>query len=384
MNHEISAVLAALPWVLAPAIYLIRVRNSRSLDEFPAEAPSDAPLVSVIIPARNEAHNIERCMRSVLATTYPRMELIVVDDQSADGTGEIARLVAATDPRARVIDAPPLPPDWFGKQWACAAGAELAAGEILLFTDADTKHAPDLLARSANAIRAYGADLFSVVSRQELGSFWERVIQPQVLAMLQLWYGGTETVTDARRPWLKIANGQCLFMTRAAYDDVGGHAAVKHTVAEDLMLAQTFFRRGKRVVLVLGLSQISTRMYTSLREIIGGWRKNVVAGGLHAMPLFVRRAFPLLLLSPPLFELIPPLVLLAALLAGTAGTVLLWSALATVATLFGWIAIYARMRGPIIYAVVYPLGAALTLFIFTQALVRGSRVSWKGRSYRSA
>ena len=114
------AVAAALPWLAQPLWMLWRARwgggGSRSLDDEPADPPADAPAVSVVVPARNEARNIERCARSVLASHYPRLELVIVDDRSEDGTGDIARVLARGDARVRVIDAPPLPYGWFGKQ----------------------------------------------------------------------------------------------------------------------------------------------------------------------------------------------------------------------------------------------------------------------------
>src|ERR1041384_99850 len=142
--------LATLPWTLPPLAGLWRARNSRSLDELSAEAGDDAPLVSVIIPARNERRNIERCVRSVLTASYPHLEVIVVDDHSTDGTGDAARASAAEDARLRVISALDVPDAWFGKQWACASGALMANGALLVFTDADTWHASDLLPRAVN------------------------------------------------------------------------------------------------------------------------------------------------------------------------------------------------------------------------------------------
>src|SRR5437879_5461588 len=172
--------LWTLPWIVPPLVGLWRSRRSRSLDEFSPNAPENAPFVSVIIPARNERRNIERCVRSVLTAQYPSFEVIVVDDHSTDGTGELARAIAAEDSRVRVVDAPWLPEDWFGKQWACATGAHAAKGSLLLFIDADTWHAPDLLPRSVNALRLRTADLFTVAGHQETHSFWERVVQPVV------------------------------------------------------------------------------------------------------------------------------------------------------------------------------------------------------------
>jgi chlorobactene glucosyltransferase len=282
-----------------------------------------------------------------------------------------------------VIENPDLPAGWFGKQWACATGAAAARGEILLFADADTVHAPDLVTRAVHALRATGADLLSVSGRQELGSFWERAIQPQVFSILAGRYGGTEAVTNSRRVEDKIANGQCLMVRRDAYAALGGHAAVRDKVAEDLALAQRFFAGGRRVALFLGTAQLSTRMYTSLGELVRGWRKNVFAGGREAMPggRVGRALFPALLLLPPLFSLVPVAALAAGLLGHASGAVLRWGALTTAAQLRWWAVVNRSMGQPIVYALAFPLGAAVLLGIMLQAIARGRRVEWKGRAY---
>jgi chlorobactene glucosyltransferase len=381
-----AAFLWSLPWIIPPVVTYLRLRHSHSLDQESDVALENSPLVSVIVPARNEAHNIARCVTSILMTTYPNLELIVVDDSSTDGTAGIARDAAQRDPRARFIKSPPLPDGWFGKQWACATGARVARGSVLQFTDADTVHGPDLVTRSMNAMRRTRAQLFSVAGRQELGGFWEKVIQPQIFTILAMRYGGTESVTQATNVRDKIANGQCIFVTHDSYNAIGGHASVRTSVAEDMMLAQTFFAARKRVVLVLGVNQLSTRMYASLREIIGGWQKNVFAGGLDSVPFgkVGRTLFPLFLLMPPLMELVPLLALvLAATGFATGGTLLLWAAISVAATLGWWIVVYVTVRENPLYALAYPLGALVLLYIFLTAVVRGRRVSWKGRTYIS-
>jgi chlorobactene glucosyltransferase len=384
--HYLIALLWSLPWIVPPLVTYFRLRHSRSLDDesdIPLENP---PLVSVIIPARNEAHNIARCVSSILSGTYPNLELIVVDDSSTDGTAQIARDAAKGDPRARVIMCPALPEGWFGKQWACATGAKVARGSVLQFTDADTVHGPDLVTRSTNAMRRARAQLFSVAGRQELGGFWEKVIQPQVFSILSMRYGGTESVTEATSVKHKIANGQCIFVTHDSYDSIGGHGSVRTSAAEDLMLAQKFFAARKRVVLMLGVNQLSTRMYGSLREIVSGWRKNVFAAGLDSVPFgrVGRTMFPLFLLLPPLMELLPPLAFALAALGVPAGhTLLLWAAISSAATLIWWMVVYVTIRENPLYALLYPLGALMLLYIFVSAVIRGRRVSWKGRTYIS-
>jgi chlorobactene glucosyltransferase len=386
VNYVLPAALWSLPWILPPLITYFRLRHSRSLDDESDVHPENPPLVTVIVPARNEAHNIGRCVTSILSTTYPNLELLVIDDSSTDGTADVARTAAGGDPRARIVRNAPLPDGWFGKQWACTTGAKVARGEILQFTDADTVHGRDLVTRSINAMRRADAHLFSVAGRQELSGFWEKVIQPQIFTILSMRYGGTESVNQSPRVSNKIANGQCIFVKRESYDAIGGHASVRTSVAEDLLLAQRFFAAGKRVVLMLGINQLSTRMYASLGEIVSGWRKNVFAGGLESVPFgkLGRTFFPLALLLPPLLELLPVLALVLAGFGVAAGpTVLIWSAISCTATLLWWVVAYVTIGDNPLYALAYPLGALVLLYIFISAVIRGRRVTWKGRTYIS-
>jgi chlorobactene glucosyltransferase len=379
------ALLAALPWIVTPIVTAIRVLGSKSLDDESAAPPENPPLVSVVIPARNEGRNIERCLRSVLSNDYPRFEVVVVNDGSTDATGDIAQSIAATDNRARVIETEGLPEGWFGKQWACETGARATSGEIILFADADTTQSSDLITRSVNAMLRRNADLFSVLGRQELGTFWERLIQPQIFTIMSVRYGGTESITRSRFVKDKIANGQCLFVRRSTYEEFGGHSLVKSHVADDMMLAQRYFARGRRVVLEEGIHQLSTRMYTSLGELVRGWGKNVFAGGRDSVPFgtFGRLLFPLLLLSGPMFNFVPALVLIASLVVPVSSALLLWAAVAEVAMLVWWIYLYASIGESVFYSLLSPFGALMVFYIFLRAALRGQRVMWKGRQYVS-
>lgn len=383
MNDIIIAGIASLPWIISPIVTAIRTSHSQSLDDESNDPPDNPPLVSVVIPARNEARNIERCVRSVLTSTYPKLEVIVVDDHSSDGTGDIARRIAAENPRATVIDNADLPDGWFGKQWACLNGARASRGEIICFADADTTQSSDLITRSVNAIVRRGADLFSVAGRQELGSFWERLVQPQIFSIMLVRYGGTESVTNSPRATDKIANGQCLFVKRDVYDSFGGHALVKSHVADDMMLAQRFFARGKKVVLEKGLDQLSTRMYTSLSELVHGWGKNVFAGGRDSVPMgwVGQLFFPFMLLLAPMISFVPPIVLLSSLVVSLPDAVFLWSAISSFALLVWWIFAYRTAEESPLYALLSPLGAIVVFYIFLRAVMRGRRVAWKGREY---
>lgn len=377
-----AALVAAAPWVLMPLVGAWRAQPNLDLADFPADPPDDPPLLSAIVPARNEAHNIDKCARSILASSYPRLELIIVDDHSTDGTGAIALALAAADVRVRVVTPDALPDGWFGKQWACWSGAGQASGDVLCFFDADTHQQPDFLARAVNVMRSRDAHLFTAMGAQETGSFWEHVVQPQVFSMMLMRYGGTERMNRSRKPEEKIANGQCILIDRAAYFETGGHEAVKHFVAEDMALAQRFCVMGKTSVAVIATESFSTRMYTSLHELVMGWSKNLFVAGFDAMPggKLGRRLYPFVMLGPAVMGLAPPLALVAGLLGG-APDVVLWGAITSFALLVWWLVLNIAIRVPVRYALLYPLGASVLFYIMLRALLRGRNVRWKGRDY---
>ena len=387
-----SAALAAAPWVTAPLVLAARLRSTPRLDDIDAAATTAAPTprVSIVLPARNEAVHIAACIRSIRASTWLDLELIVVDDHSTDGTGALAREAAAGDPRVKIVNAPDLPAGWFGKQWACQSGAAHATGSLLLFTDADTRHAPDLVGRMVRMRERRGAELLSVAGHQEMGTVWERAVQPSVYTLILTRYGGADAIERATNPRDVVANGQCFMMSRRVYDAIGGHEPVRGYVVEDVMMAQTIQKRGDRVSLALGIGQLSTRMYDGLGSLMKGWGKNMYAGGRHAMwwGAIGQRLYPLFLLAFPLAVLMPFVALTwCAVAMATGGAVgmglLLWSALtsAAILTLF---ALANRLNGdPIRRALLAPLGGAIVLAICVVAITRGNNVRWKDRGYVS-
>lgn len=366
--------LFAAPWfvVLLLVFHRYTTRRPRLRDYEPL---GTGPLVSVIIPARNEARNIDQCVRSVLATAYTPIEVVVVDDRSTDGTAEIVERM--TDARLRLVRGTDPPPGWFGKQWAIVQGYRAAKGELLLFADADTRHERELLPRAVRGLQVEHADLFTVMPRQEMKTFWERLIQPQVFFALETRISNLDRVNRTRIEWNAIANGQFILTSRAAYDAVGTHAAVKDTVVDDVMIAQAYVRAGKDIFVVHAQDFMATRMYGSLREILAGWTKNLASGvSLMAPPIsFVRTLLPYLMWTPALFWIVPPVLWL----------VTGWqsAAIATLVSLVTWLAIYAAERTPVWYALLYPLGAGVVAFIMMRSAWRGRRIEWRGRIYGS-
>ncbi len=373
--------LLSLPWLIPFLVLLRLVRKMPDLQHVPPAA--GGPLVSVIIPARNEATTITGAVQSILAATYPGLELLVVDDRSTDDTARVVARLASEDPRLRLIRGAELPEGWYGKPWACHQGYEVARGELLLFTDADTIHGPELLARAIGALRETGADLLTVAPEQRCVTFWERIVMPQVWLLLALRYHPV-SVNRARRARDVIANGQFILVRRSAYEAAGTHAAVRAEVAEDLALAQEFWRAGRRIHFALADKLMTTRMYTSLRTVIEGWSKNLYLGGRRSFPdePVLRAVFPALLSGVMLYWLVPVVALLGGMAGAGSPALTRTAALATVWSLVFWGLVSWGGRIPPWYGAGYPLGALVTLYIIGRSAVRGRRrVEWKGRTY---
>src|SRR5581483_1794541 len=191
-----------------------------------ADRSGPCPLVSIVVPARNEAANVGRCLRSAFEQDYPALEIVAIDDNSTDETPAILAACAATDPRLAVL------PGWTGKNFALAQAAAHASGEWLLFLDADTwLHPAAVRSAIAHALeRRLG--LLSLVTQQELGGFWERVLQPVVLLVIGLALP-LRAISDPRRPSVASAKGKSRLGRRAALERVGGHVALRGAVGED-------------------------------------------------------------------------------------------------------------------------------------------------------
>lgn len=241
------------------------------------------PIVSVIIPARNEEACLETCLKSLVAQEGIPFEIIVVDDGSTDRTRRIADSFATV----RAMAAPPLPEGWCGKSNALAFGARHARGDWFLFTDADTFHKPGSLARAVSEAARHGSDLLSYSPEQVVKGFWERAIMPVIFAELAATFKPKE-VSDPRSP-LAAANGQYLLVRRHAYELIGGHSSVAFTLLEDVDLARSIKEAGGRLAFRYGGEAVKTRMYRSFRQLREGWTKNLALLFPDARELATRR-----------------------------------------------------------------------------------------------
>jgi chlorobactene glucosyltransferase len=228
--------------------------------------------VSVIIPARNEESHIARAVKSVASQLGVR-EIIVVDDQSSDRTGEILEALRGEIPLLRVIRIEALPDGWAGKSHAAAAGAPAASGPWLLFTDADTEHLPGSLQALLARAERQGVDLLSVSPGQRVVAWWEKAVIPLIYVHLARLYS-FEEVSDPESK-AAAANGQYLLIRRETYQRVGGHEAVRGEILEDVQLARRVKAAGGKLLFLPGAEWVETRMYETFGALWEGWTKNL-------------------------------------------------------------------------------------------------------------
>jgi cellulose synthase/poly-beta-1,6-N-acetylglucosamine synthase-like glycosyltransferase len=360
-----------LTFLLIAQVALV-VWNLRVVRRPPARRwPATAPLISVLVPARDEAATIGACIDALLAQDYPNLEIIVLDDDSTDGTAQLAR----RDPRVRVVAGAPWPDGWTGKNWACHQLAAHARGEVLCFVDADTILSPDALSRAAGELQANDLGLVSMLLHTDTGTVAEVVLMPMVNhAMLALLPAALMERTDHAD--LAVALGPFVMVRRAAYAASGGHAAAPEHIVDDVQLARAVKAAGHRVGLRNGTTLVHTRWYEGFREIWDGFSKNAY-GGLAYRPGVALAA--LFIVAPAL--LFPFLRFGAAV---TTGGALALPAL-QVSLILSTRAITSRAgRDPMWSVPLHPVMIAVWAGALARSMVlarTGREIEWKGRKY---
>jgi len=354
----------------------------------PTATPPSPPLISVCVPARDEEKNIQRCVHALLSQTYPNLEVIVLDDRSSDATPEILRELATQNDRLKVIHGSDLPSGWAGKPYALYQAEKVTRGEWLCFIDADTFLAPDALSSCYAKALETGADLFTIMTFQITGTFWEKAVLPLVMTALSVGFSPGKVNDPARKD--AIANGQFIMIRRKVYDAVGGHEKVKDQIVEDKAISEQVKWNGYRLIVADGMRVASTRMYTSLPEMWEGWTKNIYLG-LRDRPallwLGVFGAF--LALMAALFLPAWPIAGAIWYLNGggrMAAIVIFESGLLWAFLIYMRVRVAQGMRIAPWYALTTPLGAAVfAAMMFTSAwkVLSGQGVTWRGRVYKS-
>lgn len=288
---------------IAGALIILLITMAMNLLTFPKLSAEDSlpetNMVSILIPARNEAQVIASTIEKLLSQTYTNYEVILLDDHSEDETGRIACDVAGDDERFRLIEGTTLPKNWMGKNWACHQLAQAAQGEIFIFTDADVQWQPDSLSAVVAEMKSSKADMVTVWSTQVTETLPERLTVP-LIAMVILGYLPTIMVHHSPFSLFAAANGQCMAWRREAYEAVGGHQAVANNVLDDVTLAKLAKKHGFAIRMVDGAGLIRTRMYDSWQRVRDGFAKNILAGYGSAFALMLGTIFHWLIFLVPL------------------------------------------------------------------------------------
>mgnify|MGYP000961496188 CR=1 FL=1 len=355
-------------------IGLSNLRRLRRIDGYPP-APA-TPRVSVLVPARNEEANIRACVSSLLAQDYPDLEVVVLNDHSTDRTGEILAEMTRGE-RLRVVAGRDLPEGWLGKHWACHQLAEAASGELLLFTDADTRHGPASVRHGVAALHAEGADLLTAVPFEETVTAAEQLIVP-VVPWSILTFLPLEVAYRTRSPAFSATIGQYMLFRASAYRAIGGHAAIATDPVDDIALGRRIKAGGFRWRLADATRDVRCRMYQNAEQVFEGFSKNLFSA-------FGNRVLPFIgvWLWLEVVFLLPVAVLVARLLGAPLPALDTGVALAGVAGgLASWGMSHLRFGFPARLIPLYPLTMLLALAIAVRsvALVRRGRTTWKGRT----
>jgi hypothetical protein len=368
--------VASMLCAITPAVLF--VMNMRRYKAPAVVVDAELPAISVLIPARDEAHGIEAAVASVLASEGVRFEVVVMDDHSTDGTGALVASMAERDARVRLEYAPKLGPEWNGKQHACWSLAHVARNDVFCFMDADVRLEPQALARMAGFLKARDAALVSGFPRQETGTWMEWLLLPLIHFVL-LGFLPMDRMRRSTDPAFAAGCGQFIMVERGAYFAAGGHAEIKATMHDGLLLPKLLRQHGMRTDLADLTALARCRMYRNAGQVWQGLAKNAtegIAAPVRILPISVVLAM----------GQIVPFLLLAAILAGrhVVPEVLVY---VLVAVAGAWLprALAAwRFRQDWRGAALHPVGIAVLLAIQWYSLWRkltGGAVSWKSRAY---
>lgn len=372
MSYLLYFILAALSVVFL--VTLANILTAPMLKNGPN--PLHRPLVSVLIPARNEAHTVGTALSSLIRQTYKNIEILVLDDGSEDGTSAVVKKFSAVDERIRLIRGQPLPAGWTGKNWACHQLSGCANGDYYIFTDADNFYADDAVEKTIGWMQKLDLSLFSAFPQQITRTLGEKLVVPVfdtfVYSLLPLWL-----TYYAKFPSMAAANGQWIAFACESYRRIGGHQAVKKQIVEDTELARLAKRRGEKIITAAGREAVMACMYSSWREVYWGFSKN--AFGLMGYKtvsffLFVVLLFSLYIL-PYILVWFQPLTdwAMAAILLGMAIRLMM----------------AIKYAHPLVVGVLLnPLSIAATLLIALNSFrsYRRGNIRWKNRqiSFRDA
>jgi cellulose synthase/poly-beta-1,6-N-acetylglucosamine synthase-like glycosyltransferase len=384
-NLVLAAIMAGIfgVWLYFLTYMTKSFRQSPMLESFDRTSVSRFPKVSVIVPARNEGRYIARCLDSLLGQDYPNFEIIAINDSSTDGTGEIIKAYATNDLRVMHIDASPKPEGWTGKNWACYQGFLRARGELLMFTDADSKHLPSTMSLAVGHLMSENLEALTAVPRLICNDFWTKVTLPVLATFLHTRFSPIR-VND---PNTKTGYffGSFFIITRSTYEAIGTHEGVKEELVEDGALGGKVKASKFRMKMVRGESHVDAVWARDLPTLWQGLRRlmipiyyqDKVNAYMMAMAVFF-------ILFAPFTSL--PYLPVASFAGNISFQILFGLQISAIALIMVTTAVQCRLaifESPV-YAFAAPLSGALISLSFMSAIADAKKkgaVSWRDRKY---
>ena len=338
---------------------------------------SKKPLISILIPARDEEENIHRCINSLLKQSYSNIEVVVLDDDSEDNTFALAKEISDLDSRVSVYKGNKVPSGWLGKNWACHQLSEKANGEFLLFLDSDTKLSPNVLSDSMNMHINEDLDILNLFPKRKASTFIDKIISVTIGWMIFSWIP-IFLANTSKFPFFSAAFGQFLLFKRDSYNLIGGHKTIKVEILDDFELGRNISRNKLKLKMINGVKDIETFSYNSEKEALRGFSRTIfpffyqsLIGFLILWFLFISMTFiPFLMIFVEFFNITldenkNSLILL------------IWTLLSC-----SWVLAALRSKQSIFLAILFPFAMLVTSIIGFYSVVSFliDNIHWKNRN----
>ena len=382
-NYALAAIMIGISgaWIFLIKSMIDSFRLTPYLDKF-ENTSSSSPKVSVILPARNEEEFLGKCLDSLLKQDYKNYEIIVIDDSSEDLTGEIISDYAKKDSKIIPVTALPKPEGWMGKNWACMEGYKKATGELLLFTDADTTHAKNVISLAVAHLSSLNLDALSVIPKMLTFDFWTKITLPMISTFLHTRFSALNVNNPKKKTGYFF--GSFFILKKKTYEDVGMHEGVKHEIIEDGALGKKVKEAGHKMRMVRG-EHLVDAVWARDKETLWNALKRLMIplylqSGKIAIGIFFAVVF-LLFVPFPVFAtsvLMPTELLSATILCITAGIASLLIYVGAV------IEAKIGLELRFIHSLFAPIGSIVVVLGFLSGLLQAkktSSVTWRGRSY---
>ena len=382
-NYSITAILIGIcgAWIFLIKSMLVSFKTTPYLDQF-EKTKHHNPKVSIILPARNEEEFLAKCLDTLIDQDYPNYEIVVIDDSSEDDTGNIIAKYAQQNSKVIHVSAKPKPEGWMGKNWACIEGYKKATGELLLFTDADTKHARNVISLSVNHLLTFNLDALTAIPKMISIDWWTKITLPMISTFLHTRFSALRVNDPSKKTGYFF--GSFFIIKRDAYEKVGTHEGVRQEIIEDGALGKKVKESGFKMKMVRGDNLIDaiwardrTTLWNALKRLMVPLylQSHGIAVGIFFAVLFLLfMPFPLLVYSSILnFETI------------SNSLVFVTSLVASILIYIGAVievkkALYIKLS----HAVFGPIGSLVVVLGFLSGLIqakKSSSVSWRGRTY---